>query len=102
MAGGQEQRGTYHWFNIRMWHSFKLVEIQLQVGPKVDVRALIFGAVTVSRCGKHWMLGVKSQRVVHDLHTSTSTEVKRTMEDVYIPVMQRPSCSTSYPSILTS
>jgi len=43
---------AYHRFDIRMWDSIKLVELELEIMLDIDVSALVLCTVTVLRCGE--------------------------------------------------
>jgi len=82
-------RCTDHWFDWRVFHRLELVILELIVGPNVDVRALVLRAIAIPRRREH--LTKVSKRRSH-------ADAKRSIS----PVMHRPSCSTSYPSMRTS
>lgn len=43
---------TYHRLDVRVRYSIKLVVLKFELGPNIDIRSLVLGGVTVSRCGE--------------------------------------------------
>ena len=45
---------AYHWADVWMWNRVELGELELVIGPDVDIRPAVLSHVTVFRSRKHW------------------------------------------------
>lgn len=41
---------SYHWLDVRMWHSLESMILQLELRSNVDIGSLVLGSVAVFRC----------------------------------------------------
>ncbi len=82
LEGGGGKGVTYHWPDVGVRNSVKLLKLELVIWADVDVGSPVLGHIAVFRSRKDWRRGQSREEEWHG-HESLS------------PVMHFPSCSSS-------